>query len=99
MLTYLIYLKRHCKFVSKAYLSNLSLDEDQMPHDLQPERPVWATQQASIPTWGRIKTLCHQAQEIVSPQGSLSSPERACIAILALLFCQNSLAEYSEALN
>ena len=24
------------KFVSEAYLSNLSLDEDQMPHDLQP---------------------------------------------------------------
>ena len=25
------------KFVSEAYHSNLSLDEDQMPHDLQPE--------------------------------------------------------------
>ena len=24
------------KFVSEAYLSNLSLDEDQMPYDLQP---------------------------------------------------------------
>ena len=24
------------KFVSEAHLSNLSLDEDQMPHDLQP---------------------------------------------------------------
>ena len=24
------------KFVSEAYLSNLSLDDDQMPHDLQP---------------------------------------------------------------
>ena len=24
------------KFVTEAYLSNLSLDEDQMPHDLQP---------------------------------------------------------------
>ena len=68
-----------------------------MPHDLQPGHPVRATQQASIPTWGQIKTLCHQAPEIASPQGSLSSPERACIAILALLFCQNSPAEYSEA--
>ena len=29
-------LKEHPKFVSEAYLSNLSLDEDQMPHDLQP---------------------------------------------------------------
>ena len=29
-------LKEHPKFVSEAYLSNLFLDEDQMPHDLQP---------------------------------------------------------------
>ena len=29
-------LKEHTKFVSETYLSNLSLDEDQMPHDLQP---------------------------------------------------------------
>ena len=29
-------LKEHPKFVSEAYLSNLSLDKDQMPHDLQP---------------------------------------------------------------
>ena len=29
-------LKGHSKSVSEAYLSNLSLDEDQMPHDLQP---------------------------------------------------------------
>ena len=28
--------KEHPKFVSESYLSNLSLDEDQMPHDLQP---------------------------------------------------------------
>ena len=28
-------LKRHSKFVSKVYHSNLSLNEDQMPHDLQ----------------------------------------------------------------
>ena len=29
-------IKGHSKFVSEAYLSNLSLDESQMPHDLQP---------------------------------------------------------------
>ena len=29
-------LKEHTKFVSENYLSNLSLDEDQSPHDLQP---------------------------------------------------------------
>ena len=29
-------LEEHPKFVSEAYLSNLSLDEDQMPDNLQP---------------------------------------------------------------
>ena len=29
-------IKGYSKFVSEAYLSNLSLDEHQMPHNLQP---------------------------------------------------------------
>ena len=53
-----------------------------------PRRPAHSTQWASLPTWGQVKTLCHQAQEMASLQGSLSSPERVFIAILALLSCQ-----------
>ena len=53
-------------------------------------RPAHTTQQASIPTWGQIKTLCHQAQGIASPRGSSTSPERVFIAMLALLSCQVS---------
>ena len=49
-----------------------------------------ATQQASIPTWGQIKMLCHQAQGIASLQGSPTSPEKVFIAMLALLSCQVS---------
>lgn len=55
-----------------------------------PGRPAWTTQQASIPTWGQIKSLCHQAQGIASLQGSSASPERVFIAMLALLSCQAS---------
>ena len=55
-----------------------------------PECPTQATQQTSIPTWGQIKTLCHQAQGIASPQDSSTSPERMFIAMLALLSCQIS---------
>ncbi|KAB0338612.1 hypothetical protein FD754_024453 [Muntiacus muntjak] len=62
-----------------------------------PGRPARTTQQASIPTWGQIKSLCHQAQGIASLQGSSASPERVFIAMLALLSCQNSPAEHSEA--
>ncbi|KAB0339154.1 hypothetical protein FD755_025043 [Muntiacus reevesi] len=55
-----------------------------------PGRPARTTQQASIPTWGQIKSLCHQAQGIASLQGSSASPERVFIAMLALLSCQAS---------
>ena len=61
-----------------------------LPHRRPPGRPAHATQQASIPTWGQIKTLCHQAHMIASPQGSSTSPERVFIAMLALLSCQVS---------
>ncbi|KAB0384060.1 hypothetical protein FD755_005977, partial [Muntiacus reevesi] len=57
--------------------------------------PTWKVQQtlkqpaqASIPTWGQIKSLCHQAQRIAFLQGSSASPERVFIAMLALLSCQ-----------
>ena len=51
-------------------------------------RPTYATQQASIPTWGQIKTLCHQEQGIASLQGFSTSPEKVFIVMLALLSCQ-----------
>ena len=53
-----------------------------------PGRPTQVTQRASIPTWGQIKTLCHQAQGIASLQGSSTSPEKVLTAMLALLSCQ-----------
>ena len=61
-----------------------------LPHRSPPGRPTRATQQASIPTWGQIKMLCHQLQGIASPKGSPASPERVFIAMLALLSCQVS---------
>ena len=68
-----------------------------MPHDLQPRHHAQATQQASIPTWGQIKSLCRQAHGIVSLQGSSASPERVFIAMLALLSCQiNATSSTSE---
>jgi len=61
-----------------------------LPCRKSPGCPMWVTQQASIPTWGQIKMLCHQAQGIASPKGSPASPERVFIAMLALLSCQVS---------
>ena len=49
-----------------------------------------ATQNAPIPIWGQIKTLCHQARGMTSLQGSPASPEKMFIAMLALLSCQVS---------
>ncbi|KAJ1071652.1 hypothetical protein K5549_001944 [Capra hircus] len=65
--------------------------------DIVTGRPTYATQQASIPTWGQIKTLCHQEQGIASLQGFSTSPEKVFIVMLALLSCQDSLTQHSEA--
>ena len=75
-------------------MSQLRLKDTVPPNSLPcrrpPGRPACATQQASIPTWGQIKMLCHQLQGIASLQGSPVSPERVFIAMLALLSCQVS---------
>ena len=63
---------------------------DPLPHKRVSGRLTQATQNASIPTWGQIKTLCHQARGIASLQGSPASPEKTFIAMLALLSCQVS---------
>ena len=68
-----------------------------LPCRRPPGRTTQATQQASIPTWGQIKMLYHQAQGIASVQGSSNSPEKVFVAMLALLSCQNSPAEHPEA--
>ena len=62
-----------------------------------PGRPARATQQASIPTWGQIKSLCHLAQGIASLQRSSALPEGVFIVLLALLSCQiNATSSTSE---
>ena len=65
-----------------------------LPRRRPPGRPVQSTQLASVPTWGQIKGLCHQAQGIVSLQGSSVSPEKVFIAMLALLSCQVSASPF-----
>ena len=57
-----------------------------LPCRKSPGCPMWVTQQASIPTWGQIKMLCHQAQGIASAQGSPTSRESVyCYACLTIL--------------
>ena len=53
-------------------------------------RLTQVTWNAPIPTWGQIKTLCHQARGMTSLQGSPTSSEKMFIAMLALLSCQIS---------
>ena len=73
--------------VSQLHIQDIA-SPNPLPCRRPPGRPVQATQQASIPTWGQIKGLCHQAQGISSLQGSSASPEKVFIAMLALLSCQ-----------
>ena len=47
----------------------------------------WQHQPYDLPSWGEIKTLTNQAENLVSPQGMPQSPENLLIAILTLLTC------------
>ena len=47
----------------------------------------WQHQPYDLPSWGEIKTLTNQAENLVSPQGMPQSPENLLIAILTLLAC------------
>ena len=40
-----------------------------------------------LPTWGQIKTLTIRAENLVSQQGMLRSPEYILLAMLSLLAC------------
>ena len=75
-------------------ISQLHIRDTTPPDSLRrrtiPGRLTQATRNAPIPTWGQIKTLCHQARGITSSQGSPASPEKMFIAMLALLSCQVS---------
>ena len=77
------------KQMSQLHIQDIAPPEP-LPHKRVSGRLTQATQNASIPTWGQIKTLCHQAQGIASLQGSPASPEKIFIAMLALLSCQVS---------
>ncbi|XP_055429636.1 periphilin-1-like isoform X1 [Bubalus kerabau] len=77
------------KQMSQLHIQDIA-PPDPLPHKRVSGRLTQATRNASIPTWGQIKTLCHQARGIASLQGSPASPEKLFIAMLALLSCQDT---------
>ena len=77
------------KQMSQLHIQDIA-PPDPLSHKRGSGRLTQATRNASIPTWGQIKTLCHQARGITSLQGSPTSPEKMFIAMLALLSCQIS---------
>ena len=42
-----------------------------------------------LPTWGQIKTLTNQAENLASQQGIPQSPEYILLAMLSLLACSS----------
>ena len=77
------------KQMSQLHIQDIA-PPDPLLHKRVSSRLTQATRNASIPTWGQIKTLCPQAREIASLQGSPASPEKMFIVMLALLSCQVS---------
>ena len=51
--------------------------------------PRWH-QPYGLPTWGQIKTLTNQAENLVSQRGLPPSPEYILLAMLSLLACTSS---------
>ena len=47
----------------------------------------WRHHPDDLPTWGQIKTLTNQAENLVSQQGLPRSPEYILLAMLSLLAC------------
>ena len=47
-------------------------------------RPWWY-QPYDLPSWGQIKTLTNQAENLVSQEGMPRNPENIFVALLALL--------------
>ena len=45
----------------------------------------WQHQPYDLPSWGQIKTLTNQAENLVSQQGMPQSPEKIFVAMFSLL--------------
>ena len=52
----------------------------------------WGHHPDYLPTWGQIKTLTNQAENLVSKQGLPPSPEYILLAMLSLLACTSSFS-------
>ena len=48
---------------------------------------LWGHHPYDLPSWGQIKTLTNQAENLVSQQGLPPSPEYILLAMLSLLAC------------
>ena len=49
------------------------------------KRHTWRHRPYDLPTWGQIKTLTNQAENLISQQGMPRNPENIFVAMLALL--------------
>ena len=49
------------------------------------KRRTWHHRPYDLPTWGQIKTLTSQAENVISQQGMPRNPENIFVAMLALL--------------
>ncbi|KAK1335275.1 hypothetical protein QTO34_004860 [Cnephaeus nilssonii] len=50
------------------------------------------TREASVPTWGQLKKLTTDAQQVVKEQGVQVTPSNLFLAMMALVSCQVSMA-------
>ncbi|KAK1335314.1 hypothetical protein QTO34_003100 [Cnephaeus nilssonii] len=76
-----------------------TMDLDHTPPVMMPAQPpapkerrvrqqAKTTQEASVPTWGQLKKLTTDAQQVVKEQGVQVTPSNLYLAMMALVSCQ-----------
>ena len=69
------------------------------PHPRSPPpsyQRAQSTLAASIPTWGQLRHLTQEAEQLILGQGSLVTPSTLFVAMLALIACQVQMVSSSS---
>ncbi|XP_037693316.1 uncharacterized protein LOC119534829 isoform X2 [Choloepus didactylus] len=74
-------------------MKRMKIRDEKYPGSSRRRRPTKATCGGPVPTWGQIKALTNQAEELVKHQNGVVTPSTLFIAMLAVISCQVSLSE------
>ncbi|XP_037693317.1 pyrin domain-containing protein 3-like isoform X3 [Choloepus didactylus] len=77
-------------------MKRMKIRDEKYPGSSRRRRPTKATCGGPVPTWGQIKALTNQAEELVKHQNGVVTPSTLFIAMLAVISCQSSASSSKE---